>query len=74
MFVHIVIFGFLVTMACFGAYRPQAPLVGLISLYTLFIGFVLYLILSLSDPFQGAIGIDPTAFERLAEALREDMA
>ena len=72
-FVHIVIFGFLVTMACFGAYRPQGPLVGLISLYTLFIGFVLYLVLSLSDPFQGAIGIDPTAFERLAETLREEM-
>ncbi len=73
-FVEIVILGFLVTMACFGAYRPQGPLVGLISLYTLFIGFVLYLILSLSDPFQGAFGIDPTAFERLAETLREDMA
>lgn len=72
-FVHIVVFGFLVTMACFGAYRPQGPLVGLISLYTLFIGFVLYLILSLSDPFQGAFGIAPTAFEHLLETLRADM-
>ena len=65
-FVHIVVFGFLVTMACFGAYRPQGPLVGLISLYTLFIGFVL-------DPFQGAFGIAPTAFEHLLETLRADM-
>lgn len=73
-FVYVVVFGFLVTMACFGAYRPQGPLVVLISLYTVFIGFVLYLILSLSDPYQGAFGVDPAAFEHLVETLRADNA
>jgi hypothetical protein len=69
-FVYVIIVGFLITMACFGAYRPQAPLVVLVSLYTLFVGLVLFLIVKLSDPFQGDIGVAPTAFEYLVEALQ----
>ncbi len=72
-FVNIIIFGFLVTMACFGAYRPQAPLVLLVLLYTLFVGLVLFLILQLSDPFQGDIGVDPTSFEYLLETFQAEM-
>jgi ABC-type multidrug transport system fused ATPase/permease subunit len=68
-----IIFGFLVTMACFGAYRPQGPLVVLIFLYTVLVGLVLYLVLALSDPFQGDIGIAPTAFEHLVETLQSEM-
>jgi hypothetical protein len=71
-YVFVIIFGFFVTMACFGAYRPQAPLVVLVSLYTIFVGLVLYLILTLSDPFQG-IGVKPTSFEYLIEALESGM-
>ena len=71
-YVFVIIFGFFVTMACFGAYRPQAPLVVLVSLYTIFVGLVLYLILTLSDPFQG-IGVKPTSFEYLTEALESGM-
>lgn len=69
-YLYVVFIGFLVTMACFGAYRPQGPLVVLVSMYTLFIGLVLYLILALSDPFQGGIGVDPTTFEHLVEEMR----
>jgi hypothetical protein len=69
-YIHAIIFGFLVTMACFGAYRPQGPLVVLVSLYTVFVGLVLYLILAMSDPFQGGIGVDTTTFEHLVEILR----
>ena len=68
-YVLVIIFGFLVSMACFGAYQPQFPLIALVSLCTLFIGMVLYLILAMSDPFQGAIIIDPTPFAYLIEAL-----
>ena len=67
-YVLVIIFGFLVSMACFGAYQPNSPLIALTSLCTLFIGMVLYLILAMSDPFQGAIIIDPTPFEYLIEA------
>ena len=69
-FIYVVFFGFLITMACFGAYRPQVPLVVLVSLYTVFVGLVLYLILALSDPFQSGMGVNPTTFERLVEKLQ----
>ena len=70
LYLYIIIFGFLVTMACFGAYQPQGPLVVLVSLYTIFVGLVLYLILALSDPFQGETGIEPTILKLLVEAMR----
>ncbi len=72
-YVIVMIFGFLVTMACFGTYRPQATLVVLVSLYMIFVGLVLFLIVKLSDPFQDDIGIAPTAFEYLVETLQSDI-
>jgi hypothetical protein len=33
---------------------------------------VLYLILALSDPFQGELGVETTTFERVVEKLRAD--
>lgn len=68
-YILVIIFGFLVSMACFGAYQPHFPLIALVSLCTLFIGMVLYLILAMSDPFQGATIIDPAPFEYLIEEL-----
>jgi ABC-type tungstate transport system substrate-binding protein len=32
---------------------------------TAFVGLMLYLILALSGPFQGGIGLDPTLYENL---------
>jgi len=72
-YILVIIFGFLVSMACFGAYQPNFPLIALVSLCTLFIGMVLYLILAMSDPFQGGNIIDPTPFEYLIEALESGM-
>jgi hypothetical protein len=72
-YLYVIIFGFLITMACFGAYQPQGPLVGLFLLYTVFVGLVLYLILALSDPFQGDIGVAPTAFEYLVDTLQAEI-
>ena len=72
-YVLVIIFGILVSMACFGAYQPQFPLIALVSLCTLFIGMVLYLILAMSDPFQGRIIIDPTSIANLIEALESGM-
>jgi hypothetical protein len=60
-------------MACFGAYRPQPPLVALVLLATLFVGLVLFLIVKLSDRFQGDIGIEPTVFEHLVETLQSEI-
>ena len=72
-YLYVIIFGFLVTMACFGVYRPQAPLIVLISLYTIFVGLVLYLVLQLSDPFKGDIGVTPTSFEYLVETMQSEI-
>jgi hypothetical protein len=69
-YVPVIVFGFLITMACFGAYRPHTSLV---SLYAVFVGLVLHLVLPLSDPFQGGIGVDPTTFEHLVERLRSEI-
>jgi len=67
---YVVMLGVFITLICFGIYRPQVPLVALISLYTAFVGLVLYLILALSDPFQGGFNVDPTTFEHLVEILQ----
>jgi hypothetical protein len=72
-FTYIIIFGYLVTMACFGVYPPQTPLVVLISFYTFFIGLVLYLILQLSDPFQGDIGVSARPFEHLVDFMKSEI-
>ncbi len=69
-YIFVIVFGFLVSMACFGAYRPQVPLIALVSLYTAFIGLVLYLVMSLSDPFHGGQIIDPSPFELLVRTLQ----
>jgi hypothetical protein len=39
----------------------------------LLVSLVLFLIVKLSDPFQGDIGVDPTAFEYLVETLRSEI-
>ena len=69
-YVFVIVIGFIFTMLCFGVYQPQTPLVVLVIFYTLFIGLVLFLILTLSDPFQGSIGVQPTSFEHLVETMR----
>jgi ABC-type tungstate transport system substrate-binding protein len=45
----------------------------LVSLYTVFVGLVLYLVLALSDPFQGEIDVTPTSFEYLVETLQSEI-
>jgi len=72
-YVYVIIFGFMITMECFGVYRPQAPLIALVTLYMIFVGLVLYLVLALSDPFQSGIGVAPTSFEYLVETLPSDI-
>ena len=71
-FVYIVMIGFLVSMACFGVYRPQGTLIVTISLVSAFIGSMVYLVIALSDPYQGAFRVEPVVFENLFERLQND--
>ena len=68
-FLIVVFFGFLASMVCFAAFEPKRSTISLLSLYTLLIGLVIYLILAFSDPFQGATGIDPTSLGYVLEQL-----
>jgi len=64
----VVVFGFLVSIVCFGSYRPNAALLLLVILYAAFFGLALYL---LSDPFSGGNALEPTTFERLLDWMRD---
>lgn len=70
LFLVVVIFGFLITMVCFGPHEPTRSTLALLSLYTLLVGLVIYLILAYSDPFQGATGIEPASLEYVLEQTR----
>ena len=70
-YLPVVVFGFLVSIVCFGSYRPNAALLLLVTLYAAFFGLALYLVVSLSDPFSGGNAIEPTTFERLLEGRRK---
>ena len=59
--------------SCFGAYQPHTPIVTLLSLFMLFIGMVVYLIMSMSDPFEGGAVIDPTPIKYLIETLTSEI-
>jgi hypothetical protein len=69
LFLIVVVFGFLITMACFGPHPPNRLTVGLLAMYTSLIGLVIYLILAYSDPFQGATGIDPASLKYVLEQI-----
>ena len=70
-FLIVVFFGFLVTMVCFGVYRPRGFII-LVSLYTFLIGLTIYLILDYGDPLHGlqVPGVDTVAFEYVLEKMQ----
>jgi hypothetical protein len=70
---YAVLLGYLATMACFGVYRPRPALVGLISRYTTFVGIVIYLVLAMSQPFQGVTPLDPHALEFVLDMMRAQL-
>jgi hypothetical protein len=70
-YLYLMFFGFILTMACFGTYRPTPPTIFFVSLYAVFVGLVLYLILALSDPFRGGFQVEPNTFEHVVMFMRE---
>ena len=72
-YIIVIILGVFLCMVCLGVYEPNFVLVALVSLCMLFIGLVIYIILAMSDPFQGAIIIKPAPFEYLIEAFESGL-
>lgn len=68
-FLLVIIFGMVVVMICLGVYRPTRSLVILVSFYLSFVGLTIYLILSLSDPFQGIPGVDHASLKNVLTEL-----
>ncbi len=69
---YVVLFGFLVTMVYFGIYEPRRSMVALLTLYTVFVGVVIYLILAMADPFQGTLSVSSGPLEYTLELLKAD--
>jgi hypothetical protein len=67
----VVFIGYLITMVYFGIYKPRRVFVYLLSLYTVFVGIVVYMILALYTPFQGAASVDSAPLHLVLEAMRE---
>ena len=51
-------------------HQPNRTILILISLYTMLVGLVIYLILAYSDPFQGSTGIEPTSLQFVLGQIR----
>ena len=49
---------------------PHRAIVVLLSFYTVFVGVVIYLILAMSDTFQGATAVDSAPLEYMLEIMR----
>lgn len=67
--VFVAFFGYLASMAYFGIYAPRPILVGLISLYTAFVGVSIYLVLAMGHPFLGPTAIDAAPLEYALEIM-----
>lgn len=70
-FLLVVIFGMVVVMVCLGLYPPSRTLFVLVSFYLAFVGLVLYLILALSNPFEGIPGVDTAPLEYVIEEMQK---
>lgn len=66
-YVSIVLAGLSITTALLGVHSPRPRLVAFVILYTAFIGAVLYVIVAIGDPFEGALGVGPDRFEALLD-------
>jgi hypothetical protein len=67
----VVFLGYLATMVLFGIYPPRRAVVALLSLYTVFVGAVIYIVVSMGDPFQGATAIDSGPLTYALETMED---
>jgi hypothetical protein len=66
----IVFFGYLITMVLFGIYPVCRGMVVSLSLYTCFVGVIIYVILMMSNPFDGARMLDPGPIELALQTMK----
>ena len=66
-FLYVAVLGFLWTMIFLSVYAPAGKAITYLSAYSAFFGIVIYIILALSNYFEGVGGVTPEAFEFLSE-------
>jgi hypothetical protein len=66
------IFGLAAIMILFSVYRPDRITIGFLSIYSAFIGIVLYFILMMSNPLKGPLQIEPGPFNLLKETIESN--
>ena len=57
--------GYLLTMAMFAVYSPRGGTLLILILYSGFLATVLFMIVSMNDPFRGIAQVSPAPFEAL---------
>ena len=67
--IYVAIMGFAITAILFSVYDPDNISVPFFSLYSIFIGIVMYFILLLNNPFSGPMQIVSEPFQILQEAI-----
>jgi hypothetical protein len=70
----VVVLGYLSTMVYFGVYRAGPLLLGLVTLYTTFVGVVIYIVLAFSDPFQSSTILSMGPFEHVLSFMQTQSA
>ena len=65
--------GYLGTMVLLGVYRASRSVIGLMSIFTSFVGVVIYLILSMGAPFHGVSAVNSAPFELVLEAIQQNL-
>ncbi len=62
-FLYIAMFGFVATMLLFCVHPPSVASIVFLSLFSVFVGTVMYFSFALSHPFDGALSVSPKALE-----------
>ena len=71
-FIFIAAIGFMITMALFGVHPRRGTTMLFMSMFSTFVGIVMYFSIAMSQPFHGPISISPRPFEIIYNDFVED--
>ena len=74
LFLVAALIGIVLTAASYFTFNPRRLTLGLLSIYAVYTGLVVYVILAFSNPFHAPGMVDPAGFERLLEGPIGEMA
>lgn len=72
-YVFIALFGFMITMSLFCVHPPKTTSMIFMSMFSAFVGVVMYFSLAMSQPFDGPMSVSPRPFEVVYKDFVSDM-